>query len=112
MLPDAAAAKRIAGASQKEPSLGSARAAALAGVLAAATALFFLPSPAAAYIDPGTGSALLYVVGAVITSIYFAARSLYYRLLDLVFRVRLRDSRCSVAVTARIRATRSLSSRC
>ncbi len=98
MLPDAAAAKRIAGASQKEPSLGSARAAALAGVLAAATALFFLPSPAAAYIDPGTGSALLYVVGAVITSIYFAARSLYYRLLDLVFRVRLRDSRCSVAV--------------
>lgn len=67
-------------------------------VLAAGAALFFLASPAQAYIDPGTGSALLYVVGAVITSIYFAARGLYYRLLDLVFRARLRDPRCSVAV--------------
>lgn len=66
--------------------------------LIAGTALFFLSAPAQAYIDPGTGSALLYVISAVAVSIYFAARSLYYRLLDLVFRVRFRDTKCSVAI--------------
>ena len=66
--------------------------------LLAGAALFFLSAPAEAYIDPGTGSALLYVVSAVTVSIYFAARGLYYRLLDLVFRVRFRDPRCSVAI--------------
>jgi len=62
------------------------------------TALFFSAAPAEAYIDPGTGSALLYVISAIIVSIYFAVRSLYYRLLDLVFRAGFRDASCGVAI--------------
>lgn len=60
--------------------------------------LLLLSAPAHAYIDPGTGSALLYVVSGIVVSIYFSARGLYYRLLDLVFRVRFRDQTCSVAI--------------
>ena len=61
-------------------------------------ALLLSSMPAAAYIDPGTGSALLYVISGVVVSIYFAARGLYYRALDLVFRVRFRDQRCAIAL--------------
>jgi len=64
----------------------------------AGAALVFLATPAHAYIDPGTGSALLYVISALIASIYFALRGLYYRLLDLLFRVRLRDRSLGVAI--------------
>lgn len=53
---------------------------------------------AAAYIDPGTGSALFYVVSGIVVSIYFGIRGLYYRALDVVFRVRHRDQRCSLAI--------------
>lgn len=65
---------------------------------AVAAALALLALPAYAYIDPGTGSALLYVVSGVAVSIYFSARGLYYRVLDLLFRVRFRDQTCSVAI--------------
>ena len=58
-----------------------------------------LQSPvAAAYIDPGTGSALFYVVTGVIVSIYFAVRGLYYRAVELTFRVRYKDQRCELAI--------------
>jgi hypothetical protein len=70
----------------------------VAAIVGAGVALFIDAAPAHAYIDPGTGSALLYVVGAIITSIYFGARSLYYRLLDVLFRARGREPRCSVAL--------------
>ncbi len=66
-------------------------------VLAAALLLFVAPA-AEAYIDPGTGSALVYVVSGVVVSLYFAARGLYYRLLDLAFRIRFRDQNCAVAL--------------
>jgi hypothetical protein len=56
------------------------------------------PREAAAYIDPGTGSALFYVVTGVVVSAYFAARGLYYRFLELLFRARFRHSRCSIAI--------------
>ena len=55
-------------------------------------------SPAHAYIDPGTGSALVYVVVAVVVSLYFAVRGLYYRVVDLFFRSRLRIRKCTLAV--------------
>jgi hypothetical protein len=66
--------------------------------LLSALALLGAASPAHAYIDPGTGSALLYVVSGIVVSVYFSARSLYYRLLDVVFRMRFRDNRCSIAL--------------
>ena len=67
-------------------------------VVFAAIALLLLGNGAEAYIDPGTGSALLYVVSGVIVSIYFSIRGLYYRLLDIVFRIRFREQRCDVAM--------------
>ncbi len=57
-----------------------------------------LATPAIAYIDPGTGSALLYVVSGVVVSLYFAVRGLYYRLVDLAVRARFRDQVCEIAV--------------
>lgn len=53
---------------------------------------------AAAYIDPGTGSALFYVVMGVVVSIYFAVRGLYYRAIDLLFRMRRQDQKCGIAI--------------
>lgn len=63
-----------------------------------ATCLLLQAQPAAAYIDPGTGSALFYVVTGVVVSIYFGVRGLYYRALDFVLRIRHRDQRCGIAV--------------
>jgi hypothetical protein len=55
-------------------------------------------APAAAYIDPGTGSALFYVVTGIVVSVYFALRSLYYRAIDILFRIRRQDQRCGIAL--------------
>lgn len=53
---------------------------------------------AAAYIDPGTGSAIFYVVSGIVVSIYFGIRGLYYRLVETAFRVRHKDQRCDLAI--------------
>jgi hypothetical protein len=66
--------------------------------LALLLGLLAQPREAAAYIDPGTGSALFYVVTGVVVSAYFAARGLYFRALELLFRARVRHSRCSIAI--------------
>lgn len=66
--------------------------------IAVALGLLLQAGPAAAYIDPGTGSALFYVISGVIVSIYFGVRGLYYRLVELVFRIRHRDQRCGIAI--------------
>jgi hypothetical protein len=56
-------------------------------------------SPSAhAYIDPGTGSALFYVITGLILSVYFAVRGLYYRLVEFLFRVRQKGQSCTVAI--------------
>src|SRR5690348_2378894 len=65
---------------------------------ATALALLVHATPAAAYIDPGTGSALFYVVTGIVVSVYFAVRGLYYRLVEFAFRIRHQDQRCRVAV--------------
>jgi hypothetical protein len=57
-----------------------------------------LARPAQAYIDPGTGSALVYVVTGVIVSAYFALRGLWYKLVELAFRVRFRAQKCRLAI--------------
>lgn len=57
-----------------------------------------LARPALAYIDPGTGSALVYVVTGVIVSAYFALRGLWYKLVELTFRVRFRAQKCRLAI--------------
>lgn len=61
-------------------------------------AMLLQASPAYAYIDPGTGSAIFYVVTGVIVSLYFGARGLYYRALEFVFRARHGDQRCNLAI--------------
>lgn len=66
--------------------------------LALALGLVAEPRLASAYIDPGTGSALFYVVTGIVVSAYFAARGVYYRLLDLLFRARFKHSKCSIAI--------------
>ena len=60
--------------------------------------LLLLAMPAQAYIDPGTGSALLYVVSGVVVSLYFTIRGFYYRIIDVLLRARFRDQRCEIAV--------------
>lgn len=55
-------------------------------------------TPAAAYIDPGTGSALFYVITGIVVSIYFALRSLYYRAIELLFRIQKQRQKCDIAV--------------
>lgn len=65
--------------------------------LAALGLLIYAPS-AAAYIDPGTGSALFYVVTGIVVSIYFALRGLYYRAASWLFSVRRRDQKCEIAI--------------
>jgi hypothetical protein len=54
--------------------------------------------PVFAYIDPGTGSALVYVISGVIVSLYFAIRGLYLRLRELMARGGARYDRCCVAI--------------
>ena len=53
---------------------------------------------ALAYIDPGTGSALFYVVTGIVVSAYFALRGLYYRTIEFAFRVRTQAQHCTVAI--------------
>ncbi len=57
-----------------------------------------VPSTAFAYIDPGTGSALLYVVTGIMLSLYFGARALYYRMLEFAHRGKSEHQRCNVAI--------------
>jgi hypothetical protein len=55
-------------------------------------------SNAEAYIDPGTGSALFYVITGLVLSVYFAVRGLYYRLVEFLFRIRQKGQSCTVAI--------------
>lgn len=55
-------------------------------------------TPAEAYIDPGTGSALVYLMTGIVLSVYFGARGLYYRLSELVLRRRHKQQHCSLAL--------------
>lgn len=68
------------------------------GFWLALTAASLYSTTAAAYIDPGTGSALFYVVSGLIVSAYFGVRGLYYRAMEMAFRVRTRDQHCSLAI--------------
>lgn len=54
--------------------------------------------PVFAYIDPGTGSALLYVITGLFVGVYFAARGLYYRAAELIFRGRHKRQKCTLAI--------------
>lgn len=54
--------------------------------------------PAHAYIDPGTGSALVYIVTGIVVSLYFAFRSLLYKFVELIFRSRQKQRRCELAI--------------
>ncbi|HEY6642287.1 hypothetical protein [Povalibacter sp.] len=63
-----------------------------------AAALMLLAQPARAYIDPGTGSALFYVISGIVVSLYFSIRSLYYRVVESAFRLRYKDQSCGIAI--------------
>ena len=60
--------------------------------------LLIAARPAEAYIDPGTGSALFYVITGIVVAVYFGVRGIYYRAIDYVFCIRYRDQRCDVAI--------------
>jgi hypothetical protein len=55
-------------------------------------------TPVFAYIDPGTGSALVYVISGLIISLYFAIRGLYLRIREAVARGGARYERCCIAI--------------
>jgi len=62
-------------------------------------AVFLWGAPASAYIDPGTGSALVYLVVGVVVSAFFAARSLWYRCVEFVAsRGGLRHRKCGLVL--------------
>lgn len=60
--------------------------------------VWLFPNVAFAYIDPGTGSALVYVVTGLVVSLYFGLRSFYYRVGEWVLRSRHRVGRCDLAL--------------
>ena len=60
--------------------------------------LLLQAKPAFAYIDPGTGSAIIYVITALVVSIYFAIRGLYYHLTEVAFRSRHKYQKCHIAL--------------
>ncbi len=61
-------------------------------------AIFLYPRPAYAYLDPGTGSALVYVISGVVVSALFLARSLYDRTIELVLRGRFKAPKRDVVI--------------
>lgn len=62
------------------------------------TICFLFTAPCHAYIDPGTGSAIFYLVSGIVVSTYFAIRGLYYRLINTFFRLRYRSQTCAIAI--------------
>lgn len=60
--------------------------------------VFLYGADAMAYIDPGTGSALLYVIAGVFVSLYFGVRGLWHQLLDSLFRLRFRAQSAELAI--------------
>jgi hypothetical protein len=67
-------------------------------MLAAALLIVLWPATARAYLDPGTGSALAYVIGALVVSAYFFVRKLYYQVFEFLFRRRFGDRKCDLAL--------------
>ncbi|MBZ0113170.1 MAG: CDP-glycerol glycerophosphotransferase family protein [Thermoanaerobaculia bacterium] len=61
-------------------------------------ALSLCSSPCHAYIDPGTGSALVYVVTGVVVSFFFAARALYHRSIELIVGLGTKKHTCHLAI--------------
>lgn len=78
---------------RRTPTSRPSKGVALAFLLLAAPA-----PPILAYIDPGTGSALVYVVTGLLVSLVFALRGLGFRLIELAFRSRFRRQSCELAV--------------
>lgn len=60
--------------------------------------VLLVPSQSYAYIDPGTGSALFYLISGLVVSAYFGIRGLYFRLLNSIFRFRFRHQSCGLAI--------------
>lgn len=58
----------------------------------------FYGGDALAYIDPGTGSALLYVIAGVFVSLYFGVRGLWHRALDSLFSLRFKAQSAELAI--------------
>lgn len=54
--------------------------------------------PLLAYIDPGTGSALFYVVASIVVSAAYGARAAYYRLTESFGRRRASPVHCNLAI--------------
>ena len=86
------------------PVAGSACGARSAGAaLLVATVVFSWSPPAHAYLDPGTGSALAYVIGALVASAYFFARKLYYRASEVLSRRHFERHKCGLALHSEAR---------
>jgi len=60
--------------------------------------LFGACPTAYAYLDPGTGSALVYVVTALVLSASFGIRGLYYKVVERFFRRRFQSQKCDLAL--------------
>jgi hypothetical protein len=67
-------------------------------ILCFAVVFLLYSPPAYAYLDPGTGSALVYVIIGILLSAYFALRGLYHKTLELIFRIRFKNRKCTLAI--------------
>ena len=65
---------------------------------AAFVAIFAMSKTAHAYIDPGTGSAILYVITGLVLSIYFGFKNLIFKVEELLYRKKTGFPVCNLAI--------------
>lgn len=60
--------------------------------------ILLAPNLSYAYIDPGTGSAIVYIVIALVTSAYFAVKGAYYKIADVFAGRAIKREVCDIAI--------------
>jgi hypothetical protein len=54
--------------------------------------------PVYAYIDPGTGSTLVYIITGIVVAIFFTAKGLFYKLIDFFSLKKIKQEECCIAI--------------
>lgn len=60
--------------------------------------ILLFPAPAYAYIDPGTGSALIYVIIGLVASAFYFFKGLFYKVIDLFSTRSFKREECNIAI--------------
>jgi hypothetical protein len=54
--------------------------------------------PVYAYIDPGTGSTLVYIVTGIVVAVFFTAKGIFYKLIDFLSLKKNKQEECYIAI--------------